>query len=246
MSDKKRGVCVDCGVQTHNVSTFKKTPITNENVYNGNCIKCNPTNVPPTILMEYEYRAAMADTPKKRSSAPHHTRTKIPFPDRRSTSDGAIPITQETPNLPTAKPNDANRTRPVLIVVQDCNVPEANGVYERDETFEGPYNKYTKEGIFNGDVVTFTFHRSSNRWFLSAFLWNGGRHFLLSALFEGDLKSPPLEASAWAKMGEKAGSASIRMSALKSEAAPDFRNHEAAKGSMGATQCEDPVVEDTC
>ena len=67
----------------------------------------------------------------------------------------------------------------------------------------------------------------------SAFLENGGRHFLLSAVFAKEFKSPPTDPKAWALMGEKARSCSVRMSALKTEVVPVsiISPHEAGSGS---------------
>ncbi|CAB9530143.1 expressed unknown protein (Partial), partial [Seminavis robusta] len=39
---KRKGLCVQCGVKTHTISVFKKAPLTNDHVYKGLCIKCNP------------------------------------------------------------------------------------------------------------------------------------------------------------------------------------------------------------
>jgi hypothetical protein len=52
---KKKGVCVKCGMKTHDVKMFKRTPLTNDHVYDGKCIRCNST-VPPQILQQWEQK----------------------------------------------------------------------------------------------------------------------------------------------------------------------------------------------
>ncbi|CAB9509957.1 MAP kinase-activated protein kinase 2 (Fragment) [Seminavis robusta] len=51
---KRKGLCVRCGMKTHAVSFFKTSPITNDHVHKGVCIKCNPTSVPAKVLQAYE------------------------------------------------------------------------------------------------------------------------------------------------------------------------------------------------
>ena len=47
---KRRGICARCLQRTHVVSVFKKVPITNDDVFKGICIKCQPASVPPEVL----------------------------------------------------------------------------------------------------------------------------------------------------------------------------------------------------
>jgi hypothetical protein len=179
---KKKGFCPDCGVQTHCVSSFKMIPLTNDLVHVGTCIKCNPTSVPPNVWMKFEYRNDAADLPTKRISAPQN-RLKAPFPDRRLSEKKTLVC------------------RPATLRLKGCWLDDANGSYERDKTYHGPYNRYIKEGMHEGEPVTYTFHRSSNRWFLSAFHPDRERVFLFSASFGLDYsESPPTTPSAWANM----------------------------------------------
>ena len=60
---KRKGLCVQCGVKTHVISVFKKAPVTDDNVYKGICIKCQPTSVPGKILQEYEHRNPRQNAP---------------------------------------------------------------------------------------------------------------------------------------------------------------------------------------
>ncbi|KAL3926717.1 MAG: hypothetical protein SGARI_005516, partial [Bacillariaceae sp.] len=56
----KRGVCLNCGVKLCDVKMFKRTPLTNDDVYQGICIKCNggSSSVPSNILQEWQSRNA--------------------------------------------------------------------------------------------------------------------------------------------------------------------------------------------
>ena len=128
--------------------------------------------------------------------------------------------------------------------VMDCDVSDANGVYKKDERFQGPYIKYGMKGTFAGDQVTFTFHRCSNRWFLSAFLANGGRNFLFSAAAEDTLKSPPMASSAWGKMDEeKTGRGSlIKLAILETARFP----MQQPKNSFNSPPTGALIIEDTC
>lgn len=53
---KRKGLCVMCGIKTHTISVFKRAPVSNESVYKGTCIRCNPTSVPANILQDHEHR----------------------------------------------------------------------------------------------------------------------------------------------------------------------------------------------
>ena len=52
---KRRGQCVKCGSKTHE-SGIMRRPLTNEDIYKGTCIKCNPDKVPSHILADYHRR----------------------------------------------------------------------------------------------------------------------------------------------------------------------------------------------
>mmetsp|Transcript_62880 Transcript_62880/g.94923 ORF Transcript_62880/g.94923 Transcript_62880/m.94923 type:complete len:1297 (-) Transcript_62880:36-3926(-) len=55
---KRRGLCVRCGTQTHQVKLLGRNPITNVDVYQGICIRCNSDAVPSNILSEWQARNA--------------------------------------------------------------------------------------------------------------------------------------------------------------------------------------------
>ena len=55
---KRRGLCVRCGTQTHQVKLLGRNPITNVDVYQGTCIRCNGDAVPANILAEWQARNA--------------------------------------------------------------------------------------------------------------------------------------------------------------------------------------------
>jgi hypothetical protein len=51
---KKKGVCVKCGIKTHDVKMFKRIPLTTDHVYDGKCIRCFSNSVPISILKSWE------------------------------------------------------------------------------------------------------------------------------------------------------------------------------------------------
>jgi len=53
---KKNGVCVRCGVTTHVVKMLRRTPITNEHVCEGKCIKCRPEKCPREVVQAWEQK----------------------------------------------------------------------------------------------------------------------------------------------------------------------------------------------
>lgn len=82
---KRKGLCLRCGTKTHIVKVFQRTPLTNNDVYKGFCIRCEGDSVPPNILSEWTSRNAMA-APPGRSAGPgpgappgrfHHTAKQV-------------------------------------------------------------------------------------------------------------------------------------------------------------------------
>lgn len=54
---KQRGLCYPCGRPTHAKRRFMaNVAITNDDVFNGTCIKCHPDKVPKHVLEEWEQR----------------------------------------------------------------------------------------------------------------------------------------------------------------------------------------------
>ncbi|CAB9525283.1 expressed unknown protein [Seminavis robusta] len=73
---KRKGLCVQCGVKTHTISVFKKAPLTNDHVYKGLCIKCNPTELPAMVVQAWERRNPRISAPvaPTRTRRAHHQR----------------------------------------------------------------------------------------------------------------------------------------------------------------------------
>jgi hypothetical protein len=65
----KRVVCVceKCGINTHTVGMLRRTSITNEAVYRGKCIQCNPAFVPSKIVEDWRAKR-VAIVPSARMS----------------------------------------------------------------------------------------------------------------------------------------------------------------------------------
>lgn len=55
---KRRGVCLKCGTRTHDVKFMGRKAITNDDVYQGTCIKCYQSAVPAHILRDWQSRNA--------------------------------------------------------------------------------------------------------------------------------------------------------------------------------------------
>lgn len=66
---KKKGVCVKCGLKTHDVKMFKRTALTTDHVYEGKCIRCNANTVPLPILQAWEQKFKPIQAPA--STAPN-------------------------------------------------------------------------------------------------------------------------------------------------------------------------------
>lgn len=53
----RRGVCIICfGTKTHEVKVLGRTPLTNQDVYQGICIRCNGGSVPSNVLNDWQTR----------------------------------------------------------------------------------------------------------------------------------------------------------------------------------------------
>lgn len=55
---RRRGVCLNCGTKTHDINFLGRRALTNDDVYQGICIKCNHAAVPPNILRDWQSRNA--------------------------------------------------------------------------------------------------------------------------------------------------------------------------------------------
>jgi len=53
---RKRGVCLKCGRKTHHVKVLSRTPLTNDDIYQGTCIRCYPQAVPTSVREEWSAR----------------------------------------------------------------------------------------------------------------------------------------------------------------------------------------------
>eukprot|EP00934_Nitzschia_sp_Nitz4_P008213 Nitzschia sp. Nitz4//scaffold1_size375055//185340//189218//NITZ4_000274-RA/size375055-processed-gene-0.362-mRNA-1//1//CDS//3329541039//8203//frame0 len=53
---KRRGLCLKCGTKTHQVKVLSRQALTNDDVYQGTCIKCNGSSVPANILQAWQAR----------------------------------------------------------------------------------------------------------------------------------------------------------------------------------------------
>uniref|UniRef100_A0A7S1UTK6 CHAT domain-containing protein n=1 Tax=Grammatophora oceanica TaxID=210454 RepID=A0A7S1UTK6_9STRA len=60
---RKKGVCAHCGVRTHEVKPFSRTPLTTDDVYNGNCIQHSPAMVPPVVYQDWERKNSLIVQP---------------------------------------------------------------------------------------------------------------------------------------------------------------------------------------
>lgn len=94
---KRKGLCVQCGVKTHVISVFKKAPITNDDVYKGTCIKCNPTSVPGKTLQEYEHL---------------HPRQNAPVVTRKQTTSSSNRPPTNSRGLPSSSRGGTDRHHP--------------------------------------------------------------------------------------------------------------------------------------
>lgn len=64
---KKKGVCVKCGIKTHEIKMFKRAPLTTDHVYEGTCIRCNSNSVPLPILQVWEQKFKPSQAKKPNS-----------------------------------------------------------------------------------------------------------------------------------------------------------------------------------
>jgi hypothetical protein len=227
---------------------FKKSPLTSGPVYQGICIPCNPTLVPPLVLQNFLYGVkaqantstnttkgtctATSTTAKLKPSSPLQRQRRLlhSFPQRKKKT-----ITSpEPPHQNTLSPGQQHETPagvPLKLLVQNSIVPGANGEYHHDVSFQGAYRKYRKQGMLDDQQqVSFLFHRSATRWFLSAQLTNGGRVYLYCAPATADsLHFPPTTClaasttrstrntsskSPWKNMNDVAGGASLQVTVL--------------------------------
>jgi len=51
---QKRGICIKCGIKTHEKKVLRERALTNEHVHQGVCIRCNPDEVPDPIFKEWQ------------------------------------------------------------------------------------------------------------------------------------------------------------------------------------------------
>jgi hypothetical protein len=55
---KTKGVCVKCGLKTHDVGMIRRVPLTYAHFYEGKCIRCNSNTMPALILKEWEQNSS--------------------------------------------------------------------------------------------------------------------------------------------------------------------------------------------
>jgi hypothetical protein len=68
----RRGQCVRCGVHTHTGKAFRRKALTDDNVYNGICIRCNPEQLPAHVVEAWDLRnkpAAVVNLDRQKARA---------------------------------------------------------------------------------------------------------------------------------------------------------------------------------
>lgn len=86
---KKKGLCVTCGIKTHDVKKmFKRVPLTNAQVYEGKCIKDNRDLVPPEVYLDWKKAFAPPPTAALEAAKPKAEITISPPKQRRARSKG--------------------------------------------------------------------------------------------------------------------------------------------------------------
>lgn len=96
---RRRGICKNCGIQTHKITLAVSRKITNAEVYKGDCIRCNQELVPPVIYSEWKQKHGRVPPPPP--SSKHHKRGNSldcdalcgAAPTHRSTNSDSIPAT---------------------------------------------------------------------------------------------------------------------------------------------------------
>jgi hypothetical protein len=59
---RRQGLCMGCGVKTHKIKYFVRNPVTDDDVHEGICIRCEPDQVPKSILSAWDLRNKPATT----------------------------------------------------------------------------------------------------------------------------------------------------------------------------------------
>lgn len=82
---KRRGLCLKCGTRTHEVKTFGRKALTNDDVYQGICIKDNPGVVPPQVYKDWQGRNQLAPVQRFKRAVNaarfvHRPREPLPLP----------------------------------------------------------------------------------------------------------------------------------------------------------------------
>lgn len=98
---RRRGLCLKCGTKTHQVKIIGRTPLTNDDVYQGICIKCNTSAVPANVLQEWQMRNVQvaAVQPVNRFKAAGHA---MRFTHGSNNHNTTRPSTATVPRRPTS------------------------------------------------------------------------------------------------------------------------------------------------
>lgn len=119
---KKKGKCPQCGIQTHKVKRLGKTPLTNEDVYKGICIKHDTgSQLPPSVLIDYQARNPnVEDRGHSRFKAVAQT-TRILTP--RSKHHAGPSLSSSMTSSPTPQPRLVTHTSSPVIANPRSNSP---------------------------------------------------------------------------------------------------------------------------
>ena len=89
----RKGLCSRCHIRTHKVSFRGRAPLTNDDVYNGHCIKCDPDMVPLKICVEWEERNPDKIALAKRTQLNIHRGTHRQTPGANAASNHGVNAT---------------------------------------------------------------------------------------------------------------------------------------------------------
>ena len=111
---RKRGLCVRCGIKTHEVKGFfKRTPLHTDHVYHGICIGCHPDQVPPEVSHEWKRKMRSNKGPHPPHSPTGKFRAAVRATTAFHINDGAG---SSAANLrPSLLDENTSRTGPVRV-----------------------------------------------------------------------------------------------------------------------------------
>jgi hypothetical protein len=163
---QRRGLCVQCGMRTHTVSIFQNSAITNDDVYKGICIKCNPTLVPANVLQGYDHRNPRVTAPVVHRPSRNTIPTAVPTGMLSAAHRARNRVATRSESEPTNNPIRSSATSAEFLALPPTRTSTGTTVNTRTLqnriSNEPRDTKHTLRGVVGAPLLDDPNHRSAS------------------------------------------------------------------------------------